>query len=86
MLDASDGVLELRLAVAPGHHRRHRAHHSLDAASRLDAVLGTAVIQEVELDIASAPHELKGALLVAVGGILASLKYRQVCGRILADT
>jgi hypothetical protein len=47
----------------PLHHRRHRRQDRVDVAAGLQAEDRAAVVEQVELDIAAAPHQL----LVAVG-------------------
>src|SRR3954447_21048853 len=48
----------------PFHRRRHRGENRLDVAAGLEAEDRAAVVEQVELDVAAAPH----LLLVAVGG------------------
>src|SRR5271155_5065797 len=47
----------------PARQRRHRGQNRIDVAARLQAEDRAAVVEQVEFDITSAPHEL----LVAIG-------------------
>src|SRR5262245_47927969 len=49
----------------PFHHRRHRGQDRIDIAAGAQPEHGATVVEEVELDIAPAPHELLLALRLA---------------------
>ena len=55
------------LALRPLHHRRHRRQDRLDIAAGAQAENGAAVVEQVELDIAAAAHQLLVALGLAPG-------------------
>ena len=74
-LRASRGRLPV---VTPLHGRRHRRQDRLDSPSRLDPVLRSAVVEEVELDVASPAQQLELPLGLAVGCLLPQLDQRQV--------
>src|SRR5262245_28147270 len=62
-MPAFTGMTTDRGGSRPAHQRRHRGEDRLDIAAGLQAENGAAVVEQVELDIAAAPHEL----LFAVG-------------------
>src|SRR5579885_388783 len=53
--------------LRPLHHRRHRRQDRVDIAAGLEAESGAAVVEQVELDIAAAAHQLLLALGFAPG-------------------
>jgi hypothetical protein len=64
--------------VGPAGQRRHRQQDRLGAPARLQAEVGAAVPDQVELDITPAPVELEVALALAVGQGAPALDDRQV--------
>src|SRR5262245_8981122 len=51
--------------LRPFHHRRHRGQDRVDIAAGAQPKHGAAIVKQVELDIAPAPHELLLALRLA---------------------
>src|SRR6185312_11618020 len=52
------------LTLRPGHHRRQGHQDRLDIAAGLQAEDGAAIVEQVELDIAAAAHQLMLAVLL----------------------
>src|SRR6185312_8300314 len=58
---------KLMTVSRPLHCGRHRREDRVDIAAGLEAEDGAAVVEQVELDVAAAPHELLLALVRAPG-------------------
>src|SRR5437762_10147736 len=66
------------VVIEETHHRRQRHQDRLGAPARLEAEQCTAVVDEVELDVAAAAELLEGALLPREQLAFAALGDRQV--------
>ena len=60
------------------HFIGQRHEDSLGAPARLQAEEGAAVVDQIELDVATAPVQLKSTLLGAIGLRVATLEQRQI--------